>query len=72
MDASAGKAATDALGRLNGPRRKYTMAEKRAIVEETRQRGASGAARPSAASRGGRSCPGTSIATTLERARATK
>lgn len=32
---------TDKVGRRTGPRRRYTTAEKRAIVEETRQRGAS-------------------------------
>src|SRR5688500_1928461 len=32
---------TDKLGRRSGPRRKYTIAEKRAIVEETQRRGAS-------------------------------
>lgn len=32
---------TDKLGRRSGPRRKYTIAEKRAMVEETQQRGAS-------------------------------
>jgi len=32
---------TDKLGRRSGPRRKYTVAEKRAMVEETQQRGAS-------------------------------
>lgn len=31
----------DRLGRPTGPRRKYTVAEKRAILEETRRRGAS-------------------------------
>lgn len=32
---------TDKLGRRSGPRRKYTIAEKRAMVEETQLRGAS-------------------------------
>jgi transposase len=32
---------TDKLGRRSGPRRKYTIAEKRAMVEETQARGAS-------------------------------
>jgi transposase-like protein len=32
---------TDKLGRRSGPRRKYTLAEKRAMVEQTLQRGAS-------------------------------
>ncbi len=41
MDTSTGRTVTDSIGRRNGPRRRYTTAEKRAIVEETRQRGAS-------------------------------
>jgi len=41
MDTSAERRTTDKLGRRSGPRRKYTTAEKRAIVEETRVRGAS-------------------------------
>jgi transposase len=41
MDTSDETVRTDKLGRRLGPRRKYTMAEKRAIVEETRRRGAS-------------------------------
>lgn len=41
MDTSAETVATDKLGRRSGPRRKYTIAEKRAMVEETRRRGAS-------------------------------
>jgi transposase len=41
MDASAETVVTDKLGRRSGPRRKYTIAEKRAMVEETRRRGAS-------------------------------
>ena len=32
---------TDKLGRRSGPRRKYSVAEKRSMVEETRQPGAS-------------------------------
>ncbi len=32
---------TDKLGRRSGPRRKYSLAEKRSMVEETRQPGAS-------------------------------
>lgn len=32
---------TDKLGRRSSPRRKYTIAEKRAMVEETQLRGAS-------------------------------
>lgn len=32
---------TDKLGRRSGPRRKYTLAEKRAMVEQTLRRGAS-------------------------------
>ena len=41
MDTSVEAVPTDKLGRRSGPRRKYTMAEKRAIVEETQRRGAS-------------------------------
>jgi len=41
MDTSAEGPATDRLGRRTGPRRRYTLEEKRAIVEETRQRGSS-------------------------------
>ena len=41
MDASKGTYGTDALGRRSGPRRKYTIAEKRRIAEETLQPGAS-------------------------------
>jgi transposase len=41
MDTSASRAATDALGRRTGPRRRYTTAEKRAVVEQTQVRGAS-------------------------------
>ncbi len=41
MDTSTTRAVTDRIGRRSGPRRRYTTAEKRAIVEETRQRGAS-------------------------------
>ena len=41
MDTSEAAAKTDKLGRRSGPRRKYTLAEKRAMVEETRLRGAS-------------------------------
>lgn len=41
MDTSAETIRTDKLGRRLGPRRKYTIAEKRALVEETRRRGAS-------------------------------
>jgi transposase len=40
MGTSAEIVATDKLGRRSGPRRKYTIAEKRAIVEETQGRGA--------------------------------
>jgi transposase len=39
MDASQPR--TDALGRRNGPRRKYTIAEKREIAQETLQPGSS-------------------------------
>ena len=41
MDASTETGRTDKLGRRTGPRRKYTVAEKLAIVEETRRRGSS-------------------------------
>jgi transposase len=41
MDTSGEAVRTDKLGRRLGPRRRYTIAEKRAIVEETRRRGAS-------------------------------
>ena len=41
MDTSGETVATDKLGRRSGPRRKYTIAEKRAMVEETKRRGAS-------------------------------
>jgi transposase len=41
MDTSVETVATDKLGRRSGPRRKYTIAEKRAMVEETQRRGAS-------------------------------
>jgi len=41
MDASVETVPTDKLGRRSGPRRKYTIAEKRAMVEETKRRGAS-------------------------------
>src|SRR5580700_10000613 len=41
MDTSVETVATDKLGRRSGPRRKYTIAEKRAMVEETKRRGAS-------------------------------
>ena len=41
MDASAATPATDALGRRTGPRRRYTLAEKRAIVEQSQVRGTS-------------------------------
>src|ERR1700690_1461461 len=41
MDTSAETVPTDKLGRRSGPRRKYTIAEKRAMVEETNRRGAS-------------------------------
>lgn len=41
MDTSVEAVSTDKLGRRSGPRRKYTIAEKRAIVEETQRRGAS-------------------------------
>ena len=42
MDTSADQSATtDALGRRSGPRRQYTLEEKRQIVQETHVRGAS-------------------------------
>jgi transposase len=41
MDTSSATPATDTLGRRTGPRRKYTIAEKRRIAEETLQPGAS-------------------------------
>lgn len=41
MDTSSVRTGIDALGRPNGPRRKYTTAEKRAIAEETIKPGAS-------------------------------
>lgn len=41
MDTSLEAVPTDKLGRRSGPRRKYTIAEKRAMVEETHRRGAS-------------------------------
>lgn len=41
MDASADVAMTDKLGRRSGPRRRYTLSEKRAMVEETHAHGAS-------------------------------
>lgn len=41
MDTSAEGVTTDSLGRRNGPRRKYSITEKRAMVEETQRRGAS-------------------------------
>jgi transposase len=41
MDTSGETEATDKLGRRIGPRRRYTIAEKRAMVEETKRRGAS-------------------------------
>jgi transposase len=41
MGTSAEAAITDKLGRRSGPRRKYSVAEKRAMVEETHVRGAS-------------------------------
>jgi|SRR5450432_998614 len=36
-----GASAIDALGRRSGPRRRYTLAEKRAIVEQSQVRGTS-------------------------------
>src|SRR5580704_1686835 len=41
MGISAEAVMTDKLGRRSGPRRKYTVEEKRAMVEETQVRGAS-------------------------------
>lgn len=41
MGTSTVRAGIDALGRPNGPRRRYTIAEKRAIAEETVKPGAS-------------------------------
>ena len=41
MGTSPERVLTDKLGRRSGPRRKYSMAEKRSMVEETRQPGAS-------------------------------
>lgn len=41
MGTSPEAAMTDKLGRRSGPRRKYTIKEKRAMVAETRQHGAS-------------------------------
>lgn len=41
MGTSLERVMTDKLGRRSGPRRKYTIAEKRAMVEETRVHGAS-------------------------------
>lgn len=41
MDTSNIVAATDILGRRSGPRRQYTIAEKRRVAEETLQAGAS-------------------------------
>ncbi|HEX4051777.1 MAG TPA: transposase [Steroidobacteraceae bacterium] len=41
MDASVTQPKTDALGRRNGPRRKYTISEKRQIAQETLQPGVS-------------------------------
>lgn len=41
MDTSLEAVITDKLGGRCGPRRKYSIAEKRAMVEETHQRGAS-------------------------------
>jgi transposase len=41
MDTSGETEATDKLVRRIGPRRRYTIAEKRAMVEETKRRGAS-------------------------------
>jgi len=41
MGTSVERVMTDKLGRRSGPRRKYTIAEKRAMVEETRVHGAS-------------------------------
>ena len=41
MGASEGTVVTDKLGRRSGPRRQYSIAEKRSMVEETHIRGAS-------------------------------
>ena len=41
MGTSVEAAITDKLGRRSGPRRKYTVPEKRVMVEETHVRGAS-------------------------------
>jgi transposase len=41
MGTSGEAVMTDKLGRRSGPRRKYTVAEKRAMVEETQVHGAS-------------------------------
>lgn len=41
MGTSPDMGMTDKLGRRSGPRRKYTIGEKRAMVAETRQAGAS-------------------------------
>lgn len=41
MGTSAEAVMTDKLGRRSGPRRRYTMAEKRSMVEETQLHGAS-------------------------------
>src|ERR1700691_2304005 len=41
MDNSAEASATDTLGRRTGPRQRHTIEEKRRIVEETHERGAS-------------------------------
>jgi transposase-like protein len=42
MDGVVANRSTDVLGRRSGPRRRYSLAEKRTIVEETQARGASG------------------------------
>ena len=41
MGTSPESVMTDKLGRRSGPRRKYSLAEKRSMVEQTRQPGAS-------------------------------
>lgn len=41
MDTTVEAVSTDKLGRRSGPRRKHTIAEKPAMVEETHRRGAS-------------------------------
>jgi len=41
MDPTVEAVSTDKLGRRSGPRRKYTIADKPAMVEETHRRGAS-------------------------------